>query len=267
MESKGYEYLEQAESNVKEQMHIEFRELAKSYSNPYTKELVEKLEQEYLQYYSGVKMPKSINQAIHMQKVMEQIRIHGTEFPEFDAETLLQFKKPLEVLADLYLDNGQEWSRKLDKMMQGIYSRDVLTLPYGLERARIMPETYSRHQAIHDILRIVPDPDFHTMMSWLDLYRAVYVEGVERENEEPDPYTHFVECLVQIKKQFGDNILQQVFDTGKDNPVCEDELIYIAQYLQSGGDAADIQHMMNTGEWDTFRVECEEAGIQNIGQY
>ena len=229
-------------------------------SNIYSTELVEKIETEYSLYECEIENSVSTTHKMNMDEIMRYIS-NGFVFQEFDAETLLQFKKPLHVLSDLYTDIGATWNETLKNIMKNIYQRDILTLPYELDREKIMPETYSRHQAINEIIEIVPDPDFKTMMKWLDLYRFVYVEGVEREQEDLEPYSVFVQCLKSIKNQFGDNILQQVYNMGQDNPVSEDELIYVAEYLQLGGDAADICHKMNTGEWDAFRQECEKNGM------
>ena len=187
-------------------------------------------------------------------------------FDEYDAQILMQFKKPFKVL----LDNTEEFTYdnfdiKFERAMYKIGGMDILTSKYALNKDSLLPETKYRHDMINKIVELVPEPEFETTASWLDFFRHMAFESQENPDYSQNPYEDFKEALETVAYNYSDEIIQQVYDLAKDGQlILENELVGAADYLSAGGDYEDISKMAECGSFDDFTVHGIEKGGMDL---
>ena len=137
-------------------------------------------------------------------------------------------------------------------MLHSLNSVDLLTYKYRLNNEKILPETKHRHNAIIKLMDIVPDFQFQTAMSWLDLNRTINESMLDGED---NPYQEFLDAIKEIKEKHGDEVLQKVFDMGTDVVVQPIELTEVAKYIADGGDVDRVSELL---EDDFFLVPYEQ---------
>lgn len=174
-------------------------------------------------------------------------------FDEYDAKILMQFKKPFAVLLDNYTDSRiADFAEQFDGIIEKLNSIDLFTSPYTMQKDKILPETKHRHNAIIELMDIVPDFQFQTAMSWLDLNRTINESMLDGED---NPYHEFLDTIKEIKEKHGDEVLQKVFDMGTDIVVQPIELTEVAKYIADGGDVDRVSELL---EDDFFLVPYEQ---------
>ena len=174
-------------------------------------------------------------------------------FDEYDAKILMQFKKPFAVLLDNYTDSRiADFAEQFDGIIEKLNSIDLFTSPYTMQKDKILPETKHRHNAIIELMDIVPDFQFQTAMSWLDLNRTI---NESMHDGEDNPYQEFLDTMKEIKEKRGDEVLQKVFDMGTDIVVQPIELTEVAKYIADGGDVDRVSELL---EDDFFLVPYEQ---------
>ena len=174
-------------------------------------------------------------------------------FDEYDAKILMQFKKPFAVLLDNYTDSRiADFAEQFDGIIEKLNSIDLFTSPYTMQKDKILPETKHRHNAIIELMDIVPDFQFQTAMSWLDLNRTINESMLDGED---NPYQEFLDAIKEIKEKYGDEVLQKVFDMGTDIVVQPIELTEVAKYIADGGDVDRVSELL---EDDFFLVPYEQ---------
>lgn len=181
--------------------------------------------------------------------VMEYIRNHITDVPDSDIRTLMQFMHPLNVISDL--SKSESMPDKISSVVQSVRHMDVLVMPYFLDTDRLEPESVFRHDAICKVMQIVPKHDFNTTMQWLELYRDIAEEDAMKEN----PYAGFIDALETVKESQGDEILQELYDMGRDKRILENEIIEAAKYLSDGGDISKVPKLADYGYFDSAYEE------------
>lgn len=179
-------------------------------------------------------------------------------FGEYDAKVLLQFKEPIFVLVKEIGSTEEPFHKQVDRMMDNLGRVDLLTYQHELNYDNILPETIQRHDAIITLMDMIPNFNFHTAAEWLSLNRFIHEEMVyEGEN----PYAEFAETMREIKEKHGDEVLQKIFDMGKDFVVQSAELVEIAKYLNDGG---NIDRVPELCKEDFFLIpyehHCQEQG-------
>lgn len=174
-------------------------------------------------------------------------------FDEYDVKILMQFKKPFAVLLDNYTDSRiADFAEQFDGIIEKLNSIDLFTSPYTMQKDKILPETKYRHNAIIKLMDIVPDFQFQTAMSWLDLNRTINESMLDKED---NPYREFLDAIKEIKEKYGDEVLQKVFDMGTDVVVQPIELTEVAKYIADGGDVDRVSELL---EDDFFLVPYEQ---------
>lgn len=174
-------------------------------------------------------------------------------FDEYDVKILMQFKKPFAVLLDNYTDSRiADFAEQFDGIIEKLNSIDLFTSPYTMQKDKILPETKYRHNAIIKLMDIVPDFQFQTAMSWLDLNRTINESMLDGED---NPYQEFLDTMKEIKEKRGDEVLQKVFDMGTDVVVQPAELTEVAKYIADGGDVDRVSELL---EDDFFLVPYEQ---------
>lgn len=173
-------------------------------------------------------------------------------FSEYDAKVLLQFKEPIFVLVKEIGSTEEPFHKQVERMMDNLGRVDLLTYQHELNYDNILPETIQRHDAIITLMDMIPRFNFNTAMEWLSLNRFIHEEMVcEGEN----PYTEFVETMREIKGNHGNEVLQQIFDMGKDIVLQSIELVEVANYLADGGDIAEVPELVRA---DFFLIPYEQ---------
>lgn len=174
-------------------------------------------------------------------------------FDEYDVKILMQFKKPFAVLLDNYTDSRiADFAEQFDGIIEKLNSIDLFTSPYTMQKDKILPETKYRHNAIIKLMDIVPDFQFQTAMSWLDLNRTINESMLDKED---NPYREFLDAIKEIKEKYGDEVLQKVFDMETDVVVQPIELTEVAKYIADGGDVDRVSELL---EDDFFLVPYEQ---------
>ena len=175
-------------------------------------------------------------------------------FDEYDAMVLLQFKEPIFVLVKEIGSTTEPFEKQVERVMEDLGKIDLLTCQYELNKERILPETRQRHDAIVELMSIVPDFHFQTAMRWLDLNRAIN-ECMLEGNGEDNPYQDFLKTMRDIKEEHGADLLQKVFDMGAEIVIQPIELVEVAKYLADGGDVDMVSELADD---DYFLVPYEE---------
>ena len=175
-------------------------------------------------------------------------------FDEYDAMVLLQFKEPIFVLVKEIGSTTEPFEKQVERVMEDLGKIDLLTCQYELNKERILPETRQRHDAIVELMSIVPDFHFQTAMRWLDLNRAIN-ECMLEGNGEDNPYQDFLKTMRDIKEEHGTDLLQKVFDMGAEIVIQPIELVEVAKYLADGG---DVDMVSELADEDYFLVPYEE---------
>ena len=175
-------------------------------------------------------------------------------FDEYDAKVLLQFKEPLFVLVKEIGSTTENFPSQIERVIENLESVDLLTYQHELNKDRILPETFQRHDAIIELMDIVPDFHFQTAMRWLGLNRAINECMLDSDGED-NPYQDFMRTMHDIKSEHGDELLQKVFDVGADIVVQPEELVEVAKYLADGGEPDRISELV---EDDYFLIPYEK---------
>ncbi len=195
--------------------------------------------------------------AEHAENILDSIEEIASEIKDEDAEILLQFKNPLEIIMSLS-PKEETPTQTIKDAVDYVNDRDVLTLPHEIDYEGLLEESKWKHQAVNAVINIVPKTDFKITMRWLDLFR-----NIERECGniyENDPYDAFVSALYTICDEQGDEILQQLYDMGRENCILASELVEAAKYLADGGDIAEVPELANKGYFETFN-EPQQDGM------
>ena len=174
-------------------------------------------------------------------------------FDEYDAKVLLQFKEPIFVLVKEIGSTNEPFEQQIERMMKNLGEVDLLTYQHELNKERILPETKQRHDAIIELMSIVPDFHFQTAMRWLDLNRAINESMLESDGED-NPYQEFIKTIKDIKEEHGAELLQKVFDMGAEIVIQPIELVEVAKYLADGG---DVDRVSELADEDFFLVPYE----------
>lgn len=188
-----------------------------------------------------------------IEYVTESINEDGFELDEYNSRVLLQFENPLLVLVtECEFDDEIYFSEHIENVLHSLNSMDLLTYKYRLNNEKILPETKHRHNAVIKLMDIVPDFQFQTAMSWLDLNRTINESMLDGED---NPYQEFLDAIKEIKEKYGDEVLQKVFDMGTDVVVQPAEITEVAKYIADGGDVDRVSELL---EDDFFLVPYEQ---------
>lgn len=190
---------------------------------------------------------------VDIRHVIEGMNDSEFIISEYDSKQLMQFKNPLLALA---LETGRSddsFKEQVEHAIEVFENVDLLTYKFELEKENILPETKQRHDAIIELMSIVPDFHFQTAMRWLDLNRAINESMLESDGED-NPYQEFIKTIKDIKEEHGAELLQKVFDMGAEIVIQPIELVEVAKYLADGG---DVDRVSELADEDFFLVPYE----------
>ena len=191
---------------------------------------------------------------VDIRNVIEGMSDSDFTIDEYDSKQLMQFKNPLLALALETGRSDEPFKNQVEQAIKVFENVDLLTYKFELEKENILPETKQRHDAIVELMSIVPDFHFQTAMRWLDLNRAIN-ECMLEGNGEDNPYQDFLKTMRDIKEEHGTDLLQKVFDMGAEIVIQPIELVEIAKYLADGG---DVNMVSELADEDYFLVPYEE---------
>lgn len=182
------------------------------------------------------------------------------DLTETDTKVLMQFADPVKVILDLasYEIAPQ---KRIDTALEKLKTSDIYSLPYQLDHENILPDSKFRHKAINDIIEIVPKADFETTMKWIVAHKNLAEVLEECETEAFNPYECFVKALNTVKAEQGDEILQQLYDMGKECTVLDTEFVEAAKYLADGGNIESVPKLANDGYFEAPYDEMKNNGI------
>lgn len=191
------------------------------------------------------------------RKLFSVVSSVASDIKEDEAELLLQFKNPIEVLMQGNVYNMFSLYT-VKEAAKRVGENDIYVWPYERNQEHITNDSKNKHNAIEEILQIVPKTDYKVTMKWLNLFRNIEKEcgDIEKNN----PYDDFIAALKTIKNEQGYEILQQLYDMGRETCILESELIEAAKYLADGGDIEKVPELANNGSFETFH-EPNQDGV------
>jgi len=195
--------------------------------------------------------------------VMSDAHIYMTQHHAFDyeqAEYLLQFKNPLEIVADKWearISDLSDMSFDLDKVF---YDKDAEINGYELagtdaphitpaesvaqeksdantEKPTLLDRRLAEHEFYKEMNKLLPDISPAAITSWIN-----YSNSMEYDGEQPAAQT-FPELLGEfdyVKRQYGEDIATQVVHVALEMPIKPTHIHGAAQYLENGGNLNDI---------------------------
>lgn len=196
---------------------------------------------------------------------VNDLKYNTREVGKYQAKVLLQFDNPVRVAYDFSPPHhAGNFKTKIEAIINRIMQTDIFTQPYELRMDKILPESIQKHEAISEILEMLPQYDFATTMKWLNFFEEVHCvrDGIlEGEN----PYARFVDAVDNVKSKYGDEMLQKLYDLAKkDQCILESEFEEAAAYLFSGGDISDVYNLATQGiflELGMKKDEQEQGGM------
>lgn len=194
-----------------------------------------------------------VNEA-DIRNVIEGMNDSEFIIDEYDSKQLMQFKNPLLALAVETGRSDEPFKKQVEQAIKVFENVDLLTYKFELEKENILPETRQRHDAIVELMSMVPDFHFQTAMRWLDLNRAINECMLESDGED-NPYQDFLKTMKDIKEEHGTDLLQKVFDMGAEIVMQPIELVEVAKYLADGG---EVDMVSDLADEDYFLVPYEE---------
>lgn len=189
-----------------------------------------------------------------LRNVNYNLFIENYRFDEYQSRVLMQFKEPLLVLVKEIGSTDEPFEKQIERVMENLGSVDLLTYQHELNKGTILPETRQRHDAIIELMDIVPEFHFQTAMEWLLLNRYLNRSMLEGDGED-NPYQDFLNTMRDIKETHGAEVLQKVFDIGTDVVMQNSELVEVAKYI---ADDKEIDRIPDLLDDDYFLVPYEE---------
>lgn len=191
---------------------------------------------------------------VDIRNVIEGMSDSEFIIDEYDSKQLMQFKNPLLALALETGRSDEPFKKQVEQAIEVFENVDLLTYKFELEKENILPETRQRHDAIVEMMTLVPECHFQTLMRWLDLNRAINECMLESDGQD-NPYQDFVNTMKAIKEEHGTEFLQKVFDMGDDIVMQPSELVEVAKFLADGGEVDRVPDLIDE---DFFLVPYED---------
>ena len=194
------------------------------------------------------------------RNVSYNLFIENHQFDEYQSRVLMQFKEPLIVLVKEIGSTEESFDKQVERVMETLGSVDLLTYQHELNKDFILPETRQRHEAIIELMDIVPEFHFQTAMEWLMLNRHLNSSMLEGDGED-NPYQDFLQTMRDIKEEHGDEIFQKVFNIGTDVVMQNEELIEVAKYIADDGEIDRIPELLDDDFFLTPYEEHKQGGM------
>ena len=161
----------------------------------------------------------------------------------------MQFENPLKLIKEMPVwDNN--CGDKIAAAARFVQWSDVLTMPYELDSENVIRESVYRHDAITDLISIVPKHDFNTTMQWIDFYRNLDSES-DAAAEINNPYEKFIDAMKEIADNNSEQTLQELYYMSWEHQLLENELVEAAKYLDNGGNIEKVAKLAKYGYFDT----------------
>lgn len=188
------------------------------------------------------------------RRAFEVMRKGAKSYDEYGVKTLLQFKEPLKLITDIASTNTNPSKLFLDAVAY-VDCHDIYSMPYELVHENITYESRCRHEAIIKTTDLIEKPSLATTMNWIEFCKDVQTDSEDRDDY--NPYSNHITAMEEIAEKYGGQILQQLYDMGRTNPILDTELSGAAMYLVQGGNINDVPRLAEEGE---FEYDCNEQG-------
>lgn len=194
--------------------------------------------------------PKSIDKET-WKSILDAVDDSDYQFEEEDAQYLLQFREPLVVLTKEIGNTEELFYKQVERAVTTLRNMDIITGPYALAHDRMLEDTQQRHEAFWNIGMIIDRPDSQITREWLDFFDEVNSAMNEETGAVENPYEEFVNTLSELSRHYDKEIVQQLYDMGKEHWILENELKEAAKYLADGGDVGKISELAKYGYFDS----------------
>lgn len=179
----------------------------------------------------------------------DYLKNHIGKASEADVKILMQFENPLKLIKEMPVRDNN-CGDKIASAARFVQWSDVLTLPYELDSENVIRESVYRHDAITDLISIVPKHDFNTTMQWIDFYRNLDNES-DAAAETNNPYERFIDAMREIADNNSEQTLQELYCMSWEHQLLENELVEAAKYLDNGGNIEKVAKLAKYGYFDT----------------
>lgn len=180
-----------------------------------------------------------------------ELKYHPSAVTEYQAKVLLQFENPVEVACEFMPQYTTGFKMTMESIVNRIMKTDIFTQPYELRMDKILPESVQKHEAISEIIEVLPKYDFVTTMKWFNFIDEAYCIREEGVAEGYNPYEQFVDVVHNVKHNYGNEILQKLYDLAKeDKCILTTEFEEAAKYLADGGDISNVPELAKYGYFD-----------------
>ena len=228
-------------------------------------QLIDRLNQNLSDYHDHIKgfAKEQIIEMAGRINAMSDAHTYMTQHHAFDyeqAEYLLQFKNPLEILADKWetrISDLSDMSFDLDKVF---YDQDAEINGYELAEAdapavtpaenaaressdvkteppSLLDRRLTEHEFYKGMNKLLPDLSPHAMSSWIS-----YANSLEYDGKQPakQTFSEMITELVFVKQHYGAEIATQIFHVAFEMPINPSEIRGAANYLKDGVNLNEI---------------------------
>ena len=183
---------------------------------------------------------------------MFELKYNPSAVTEYQAKVLLQFDNPVKVACEFMPQYTTGFKMTMEAIVDRVMKTDIFTQPYELRMDKILPESVQKHEAISEIIEVLPKYDFVTTMKWLNFIDDAYCIREEGVEEGYNPYAQFADVVHSVKGNYGNEILQKLYNLAKeDNCILPTEFEEAAAYLADGGDVKAVPELAKYGYFDS----------------
>lgn len=201
---------------------------------------------------------------------MFELKYNPSAVTEYQAKVLLQFDNPVKVACEFMPQYTTGFKMTMEAIVDRVMKTDIFTQPYELRMDKILPESVQKHEAISEIMSMIPKYDFVTTMKWLNFIDDAYCISEEGVSEEYNPYAQFADVVCSVKSNYGDEILQKLYNLAKeDKCILTMEFKEAAAYLADGGAIESVPELAKYGYFDSPYEEnalSAEEFLKNIDE-
>lgn len=208
------------------------------------------------------RFPKSIDKDT-WDSILEAVEDSGYQFEENEARFLLQFKQPLYVMTKEIGNTNELFFNQVARAVENLKSMDIITGQYSLDREKVLPDMYKKHEAINEFIKIIPQAETGTTMKWLNFYSELREEIIDDGGSEPLSYDGLVEAFETVRDEQGTDIVQKLYDMGNEHVILDNEIVEAGKYLADGGDIEDVPKLANNGYFDC-RYEEQDISAERF---
>lgn len=247
-------------------------------------QLIERLNKNLSDYHDHIKgfAKEQIIEMAGRINAMSDAHTYMTQHHAFDyeqAEYLLQFKNPLEIVADKWETRISDLSDMRFDLDKVFYDQDAEINGYELAEVDALdlseseastgdakpkaPSALDRRLAEHEFSKgihsLLPDSSPIALTCWIN-----YALSLEYDGKQPATqcFTELTAALASVKQHYGEEIATQVFHVAFEMPIPVSDIPGAANHLKNGGELNDIIELSLDGKLEMPSPLGQTADVQ-----